>query len=107
MGRVYVMDEDSGTTRLQRVACSDEDRELQRLLELNLDLLPGDQIGTEDSLRWLLVKREMPVVNPASGGILWSADFLLTDQYAVPTLVECKRRDDSRSPRETVGQMLE
>lgn len=107
MGQVYSMSEDSSTTRLQRVACSDEDKELQRLLEQNLDLLPGDQINTEESLRWMLIKREMPVVNPASGAILWSADFLLTDQYAVPTLVECKRRNDSRSPRETVGQMLE
>lgn len=101
------MNEDSSTSELSRVACADEDKELQRLLERNLDLLPGDQIDAGDILRWLLIKREMPVVSPASGDALWSIDFLLTDQYGVPTLVECKRRNDARSPRETVGQMLE
>ena len=101
------MNEDSSTSQLQRIACADEDKELQQLLEHNLDLLPGDQIDSGEALRWLLIKREMPAVNPASGDIAWSIDFLLADQYGVPTLVECKRRNDSRSPRETVGQMLE
>ena len=49
----------------------------------------------------------MPVVSPSSGDTLWSIDFSLVDQYEVPTLVECKRRNDSRSRREVVGQMLE
>ena len=31
----------------------------------------------------------------------------LIDQESMPTLVECKRRNDARKPRETVGQMLE
>lgn len=107
MSKVYVMNEDGSTSQLQRIACTNEDKELQQLLERNLDLLPGEQITTGDSLRWLLVRREMPVVNPASGDAAWSIDFLLADQYGIPTLVECKRRNDPRSPRETVGQMLE
>ena len=107
MSKVYVMASDSSTTPLERVACVDEGKELQLLLERNLDLLPGDQIDPENSLRWLLVKREMPVVSPASGEVLWSIDFLLVDQDSMPTLVECKRRNDARKPRETVGQMLE
>ena len=45
MSKVYVMeDDDSGTKPLERVACVNEDKELQLLLERNLDLLPGDQI---------------------------------------------------------------
>lgn len=107
VSQVYVTGQDSATTPLQRVSCENEDKELQRLLERNLDLIPGDQISSGETLRWMLVKREMPVVNPASGDAAWSIDFLLADQYGVPTLVECKRRNDSRSPRETVGQMLE
>jgi len=101
------MEEDGGTKQLQRLECANEDRDLQRLLERNLNLLPGDQISPGQSLRWLLVKREMPVVSPSSGDTLWSIDFLLVDQNGVPTLVECKRRNDARSRRDVVGQMLE
>jgi hypothetical protein len=107
VSKVYIMEGDSGTKPLERVACVNEDKELQLLLERNLNLLPGDQLDPGNSLRWLLVKREMPVVSPSSGEALWSIDFLLVDQDSVPTLVECKRRNDARRPRETVGQMLE
>jgi hypothetical protein len=107
VSHVYVMGEDSRTEQLQRIACADEDKELQRLLERNLNLLPGDQISPGQDLRWLLVRREMPVVNPASGQNLWWIDFLLVDQDGVPTLVECKRHDATQSRREVVGQMLE
>jgi hypothetical protein len=92
---------------LLRIACTDEGKELQELLEHNLNLLPGDEISPGQDLRWLLVKREMPVVNPSTGENLWSIDFLLVDQDGVPTLVECKRHKDTRSRREVVGQMLE
>jgi hypothetical protein len=107
VSKVYVVGSDGGTKPLERVACVDEGKELQLLLERNLDLLPGDQIDPGNGLGWLLVKREMPVVSPSSGEVLWSIDFLLVDQDSVPTLVECKRRNDARRPRETVGQMLE
>jgi hypothetical protein len=101
------MGANSRTTEVNRVQCKDEDKELQSLLESNLNILPGDQISPGQNLRWLLVKREMPVVNPSTGENLWSIDFLLVDQNGVPTLVECKRRNDTRSRREIVGQMLE
>jgi hypothetical protein len=101
------MANDSKTTSLNRYHCVDEGRELQLLLEHNLDLLPGDQIDPENRRRWLLVKREMPVVSPALGAERWSLDFLLVDQDGIPALVECKRRNDARNLRETVGQMLE
>jgi len=107
VSQVYLMEKDSKTEPLERVFCQNEDKELQQLLENNLDLLPGDQISPGQDLRWLLIKREMPVVNPASGEAGLSIDFLLADQYGVPTLVECKRQKDGRSRREVVGQMLE
>jgi len=39
---------------------------LQRILEINPDLAPGDQINPTDPRRWLVVKREKPVPDPAT-----------------------------------------
>jgi hypothetical protein len=107
MSQVYVVDEDGRSRLMERIRCKDEDRELQRLLECNFDLLPGDQIEPDDPRRWLLIKREMPVPDPATGADRWSIDFLFVDQDATPTFVECKRCADTRARREVVGQMLE
>ncbi|MBL4621975.1 MAG: hypothetical protein JKY89_06215 [Immundisolibacteraceae bacterium] len=107
MSKVYVVKEDATTEAMTVVHCSDEEAELQRILELNPDLIPGDQIRPEDPRRWLVVKREMPVPDPASGGNRWSIDFLFVDQDGVPTFIECKRYSDTRARREVVGQMLE
>lgn len=92
---------------MRRVRCTDEGRELQEILAKNLDLLPGDQIDPEEPRRWLLVKREMPVPDPGSGQNRWSIDFVLLDQSATPTFIECKRFSDTRARREVVGQMME
>lgn len=107
VSRVYVIQEDGNTTPMTQVRCKDEDKELQRLLEHNPDLLPGDQIRPDDPRRWLLIKREMPVQDPNTGADKWSIDFFFVDQSAIPTFVECKRFHDTRSRREVVGQMLE
>jgi hypothetical protein len=107
MAGVYVMLENGSTEVMERIRCENEDRELQRVLENNPDLLPGDQIDPENPRRWLLVKREMPVPDPNTGLDRWSIDFLFADQDAIPTFVECKRFADTRSRREVVGQMIE
>jgi len=107
MSQVYVISDDGATQPMTRVQCVNEDRELQQLLMRNLDLLPGDQMNPDVPRRWLLIKREMPVPDPSTGGDRWSIDFLLADQSAIPTFVECKRYDDTRARREVVGQMLE
>ena len=106
MSQLYVLGDDGRTVPVQHVHCNDEVRELQVPLEKNLELLPGDQIRPEDPLRWLLIKREMAVQDPGTGMARWSLDFLLVDHEGVPTLVECKRFDDARSPGEIVGQLL-
>jgi hypothetical protein len=49
----------------------------------------------------------MPVPDPSSGSDRWSIDFLFADQDAMPTFIECKRFNDTRSRREVVGQVLE
>ena len=107
MASVYMMQRDGTTDAMTRIRCKDEDLELQRILEANADLLPGDQINPADPRRWLQIKREMPVPSPDTGVGRWSIDFLFSDQDAIPTFVECKRFNDTRSRREVVGQMLE
>lgn len=107
MSMVYILDREGRSTEMRRVQCKNEDLELQRILERNPDLLPGDQIDPDDPRRWLLLKREMPVPHPGTGTDRWSVDFLFADQDGMPTFVECKRFADTRSRREVVGQMLE
>jgi hypothetical protein len=107
MSGIYSILEDGSTETMKRVRCTNEDAELQALLEKNLDLIPGDQIDPDDPRRWLMIKREMPVPDPTTGSDRWSVDFFIVDQDAVPTFVECKRFADTRSRREIVGQMFE
>ena len=104
---VYTVADGSRTAAMTRLMCRDEAKDLHDLIEGNLDLIPGDQIDPVDPRRWLLVRREMPVPDPNSGSVRWSIDFLLADQDAVPTFIECKRFTDTRARREIVGQMLE
>lgn len=107
MSKVYVLADDLHAKALTRVRCKDEDKELQRLLQQNPELLPSEQIDPDNPPQWLLIKREMPVSDPATGSERWSIDFLYVDHMAIPTLVECKRCSDTRSRREVVAQMLE
>ena len=107
MPRVFAIDDDSRTVSWRQVHCADEDKELQKLLANNFDLLCGEQIKPDNPRRWLLIKREMPVPDPATTANRWSIDFFFVDQDGMPTFVECKRYKDTRARREVVGQMLE
>lgn len=107
MVKAYVIEEDGRTKPMTVIRCTDEEQELQLILENNPDLIPGDQINPADPRRWLSVKREMPVPDPNTGGSRWSIDFFFVDQDAMPTFIECKRFNDTRSRREVVGQVFE
>ncbi len=107
MSKVFIVKEESLCVKMDTILCKNEDKELQQLLENNLDLIPGDQINPEEPRRWLKIRREMPVEDPNTGSSRWSIDFLLVDQSGILTFVECKRYQDSRSRREVVGQMLD
>ena len=107
MTKVYVLGEGASAKPLKRLRCKDEGTELQDLLENNPQLLPSEQIYPDNPPQWLLIKREMPVLDPSTGAARWSIDFLYVDHMAIPTLVECKRCDDTRSRREVIAQMLE
>jgi hypothetical protein len=104
---IYIVNETGTSGAMERVHCKNEAEELQNILEHNHDLLPGDQIDPDAPCRWMLIKREMPVPDGASGAGRWSLDFFFVDQNAMPTFVECKRFNDTRSRREVVGQLLE
>ena len=73
---------------------------LQELIGQHPELLAGDQMSPNDPLRWILIKREMPIEG-------WAIDALLMDQHSCPTLVEVKRGDNRESRRAVVGQMLD
>jgi len=107
MATAFEITPDGSAKPLPQWHSRNEDRDLQQLLANTPDLLPGDQINPEDPCRWLLVCRELPVPDPATGADRWAIDHVFADQDAIPTLVECKRFMDARARREVVGQMLE
>lgn len=79
---------------------------LQALLEEYPELLAGDE-RAEEPRRWLLIEREISLASDEMSGGRWSVDHLFVDQTGVPTIVEVKRRSDTRIRREVVGQMLD
>ena len=107
MPTAYWLDANGKARKIPEIMCTNEDRELQVLLEKNPDLLPGEQMSPDDPLRWLVIKREMAVQSPETGSGRWSIDLVLVDHKGVPTFVECKRFADTRARREVVGQMLD
>lgn len=68
-------------------------------------LLTGDDRTPYSGL--LLLAREQGVPTEAGGSRVYSLDHLFVDQDGVPTLVEVKRRSDTRNRRELVAQMLD
>lgn len=83
------------------------ENDFQRLLARFPELLVGDQIDPQDPRRWILVKREQAISTGEIGSPTWSIDHVFLDQDGIPTLVEIKRKEDSRLRREVVGQMLD
>jgi len=79
----------------------------QELLEKYPNLLAGDQIDEREPRKWLLVSREVSILDKEDSGGRWSVDHLFLDQDGIPTLVEVKRSSDTRLQREVVGQLLE
>lgn len=84
--------------------CEDE---FQQLLANFPDLLAGEQMNRTHPRRWLFIAREAAIPSEEGGGDRWSLDHLFLDQDAIPTLVEVKRKSDTRLRREVVGQMMD
>ena len=77
----------------------------QDLIKEYPDLIPGDQIDSENPRRWLYVGSEVNF--PVIGGRFIRLDLLFLDQDGVPTLVELKRSEDFRAKSEVSTQILE
>lgn len=103
---LFHIDNDSKISEMKAAPYENEDA-IQSLLEHYPDVLAGDQFAGEEPRRWALVAREMEVPDSEGGSARWSLDHLYLDQDAVPTLVEVKRRSDTRSRREVIGQMFD
>jgi len=87
---IYMLASDG---KLERVPLQTWDSEmvLQKLIEDYPALLAGEQIDPDDPPRWLLVKKEAGIPDGTTSSDRWSADHLLLDQNARPTIVEVKR----------------
>lgn len=96
-----------GTLAVMQETAYDSEGFIQRLLEQYPEILAGDQFRGGEPRRWVLVAREVAVPDGQDGGNRWSLDHLFLDQDAIPTLVEVKRRSDTRSRREVIGQMFD
>jgi hypothetical protein len=107
MGKIYRVFDDGSTVLAERKRAQREERDLQTLVEKNLDLLLGEEIDSANPRRWMLIKHEMPVPSPETGADLWFLDILVADQDAIPTLIECKLAKNGEAHREIVGQLFE
>ncbi len=104
--RIYVETNTGELRATDETPFVDED-ELQHLIAANPELLGGEQIDEDEAKRWVLIKREQPVLPDEDAAGWWSLDHLFVDQDAVLTLVECKRGSNTELRRKVVAQMLD
>lgn len=105
-GKIYMIKDDDELVAMNEKKYKKE-IDFQDLLEKYPDLIPGDQINSENPRRWLLVEREMGLPFEEEGARKLSLDHFFLDQDGIPTLVEVKRSTDTRLRREVIGQMLD
>lgn len=103
---IYLLNDSGGLERVPMSEYQNEDL-LQSMVEKYPELLAGDQINSDDPVRWMMVRREAGISDKDQGAGRWSLDHFLLDQNAIPTFVETKRSSDTRIRREVVGQMLD
>lgn len=96
-GKLVAMNE----TRFER------ETDFQSLLQSYPNLLSINQLDTDEPCRWLEIDREMRLSADENTAGRLALDHLYLDQRAIPTLVEVKRKEDTRIRREVVGQMLD
>lgn len=110
---IYILNDDMTTTVAPRVRCKNKEDILQLVLEKNFDLISGGQITPDgEPLHWILIEQKylIPreyVTQELRYESLWDVDFLLADQDAIPTFVDCTHHLDIRSRRAMVGKLLD
>lgn len=102
---IFVLNEQGSLVPVFEKEYESEDIFQEMLAKFPELLLTGDDRMPYSSL--LLLAREQGVPIKAGGGNVYSLDHLFVDQDGVPTLVEVKRRSDTRNRRELVAQMLD
>ncbi len=105
-GAIYIVQDGKKLIRMEQSAYATE-ANFQTLIEQFPELLAGEQINSAEPRRWILISGESPIPAEVGGYDRWFLDNLFLDQDAIPTLVEVKRKSDTRLRREVVGQMLD
>lgn len=105
-GIIYLIQDGDRLIRMDQTDYTREE-DFQQLLQEFPELLAGEQIDGGDPRRWLFIAREAGIPSEVEGNNRWALDHLFLDQDAIPTLVEVKRKSDTRLRREVVGQMLD
>lgn len=105
-GKIYLIKDDDELVAMNEKKYKRE-IDFQDLLEKYPDLIPGDQIDSENPRQWLLVERELGLPFEEEGARQLSLDHFFLDQDGIPTLVEVKRSSDTRLRREVIAQMLD
>lgn len=105
-GKIYLIKDNDELVAMDEKRYKRE-LDFQDLIEDYPDLIPGDQINSENPRRWLLVRRELAIPFEEDGSKSLSLDHFFLDQDGIPTLVEVKRSNDTRLRREVVAQMLD
>jgi hypothetical protein len=105
-GVIYVIENEETLIRMEQTEYTRE-KDFQQLLKQFPELLAGEQINSAAPRKWLFISREVSIPSELDGYDRWALDHLFLDQDAIPTLVEVKRRGDTRLRREVVGQMLD
>ncbi len=104
-GGAFILHGSGTVVRVNRESFSTED-EFQEMIARYPALLAGEMITPEQPRRWLLIDREVGIADSEDGGDRWAVDHMFVDQDGTPTLVEVKRRSDSRLKRDVVAQIL-
>ncbi|WP_440950751.1 hypothetical protein [Methanosphaerula subterraneus] len=102
---IFVLNDQGALVPIFEREYESEDIFQQMLAKFPELLLTGDDRTPYSGL--LLLTREQDVPIEAGGSRVYSLDHLFVDQDGVPTLVEVKRRSDTRNRRELVAQMLD
>ena len=103
-GYIYMIKKDDELIPIEEEKHARE-LDFQKLIKKYPDLIPGDQIDSEDPRRWLYIGEEVHF--PTLGGGDLRLDLLFLDQDGIPTLVELKRGENKEIKREVVSQIME
>lgn len=104
-GPIFVLNPEGALVPIYEREYETEDVFQELLAKYPELLLGGDDRTPYSGL--LLIAREQGIPIEEGGGNYFSLDHLFVDQNGVPTLVEVKRRSDTRNRREIVAQMLD